>query len=206
MLGIYDEFLASQRLDNLVSVFCSLESFFNTAADQSCFFVVYDNEEIGSLSPQGANGSFLESILQRIYQDYESYARMTQKSFALSVDNAHAVHPHFPEKFDTDHKVLINQGPALKYQPSLRYAQDSYLFSLLEREMETAKIPLQKYAVHNVYQGGGTLGPFVAARLGIRTIDIGIGTWAMHSIRETCGVKDLQHLTRTIDLFYKLKE
>jgi aspartyl aminopeptidase len=193
-VGINDEFIASARLDNLLSTYIGLKAIIDYKADQPALFVATDHEEVGSASACGAQGPFLQSTLQRLVPNIDLYNQMISRSVMLSCDNAHALHPNYADKHDAQHGPVINQGPVIKTNANQRYATNSRTSALLQHLCDKANIPLQHFVVRSDMGCGSTIGPITASELGIDTIDIGAPQWAMHSIRETAGAKDCDYL------------
>lgn len=202
LVGLNEDFIAASRLDNLVSCFVGAKALLQNQTSDNCLLLCSNHEEIGSSSVAGAQGNFLSSALERFLPNSSTRGRVFQNSMFLSLDNAHAVHPNFPEKHDQQHLPLLNHGPVIKYNSNQRYATTSRsaaLYKTLAREVD---VPIQEFAMNNDLTCGSTIGPMVATMLGIQTIDIGIPSLAMHSIRETIGTKDLYMLYQTISHFY----
>lgn len=171
----------------------------------SCF----DHEEIGSLSAQGADSNFLPSILRRLAlvngQDSAASSaieRSYAKSFFLSADMAHAVNPNYASKYESEHKPAINGGPVIKVNANQRYATNSAGIALLQKIANEASLKLQLFVVRQDSPCGGTIGPMLSAKLGIRTLDIGNPQLSMHSIRETSGTQDVGHAVHLFQHFY----
>ncbi len=206
--GMEQEFYTDSQLDNLASCHAALQALLATATDSNntlvCAF--FDHEEIGSDSNKGANGSFLPDILERIalasYNDRESYARSLAKSFLISADMAHAYQPSFPNAYDADHKVLVNQGPVIKINANRRYSSESSSAAWFINWCERAGVPYQQYSHRNDLPCGSTIGPIASTKLGIRAVDVGNPMWAMHSIRESAGVLDHNYMIRALRCFF----
>jgi len=156
--------------------------------------VCSDHEEVGSESTSGAAGSFLESVLRRMTPDFESYTQLTRKSMMVSCDNAHAVHPNFSAKHDDNHDPRINEGVVIKVNANQRYASNTKTISRFVLAAEEQDIKLQEFVTRSDMGCGSTIGPITATRLGLETIDVGLPTFAMHSIRELAGSKDAHQL------------
>ena len=197
-IGINDEFISSARLDNLLSCYIGLLSICSIDASKPMFFVANDHEEVGSKSTSGAEGSFLENTLRRVFSDYEEYVMMLRSSIMLSCDNAHAVHPNYASKHDENHTPYINKGCVIKVNANQRYASNSKTISRFINIASSLAEPLQNFVMRNDMPCGSTIGPTTATRLGIDTLDIGLPTYAMHSIRETCGTNDAYSLYKII--------
>ena len=189
VIGLEGEFLASARLDNLLSCFIVSEALIQNDAAEGTMIVLNDHEEIGSVSTGGADGPFLESILRRatISSDFE---RVRVNSLMISIDNAHGVHPNYAAKHDESHRPLLNEGPVVKVNANHRYATTAITQGLIEQAAERADVSLQYFSGRADLGCGSTIGPLTAGRLGIDTIDLGCAQFAMHSARETCGIKD----------------
>ena len=189
VIGLDSEFLASARLDNLLSCFIVTEALIQNESAEGAMIVLNDHEEIGSVSASGADGPFLESVLRRatIEADFE---RVRVNSLMVSIDNAHGVHPNYASKHDEGHRPLLNEGPVVKVNANHRYATTAITQGIIEQAAERADVPLQYFSSRADLGCGSTIGPLTAGRLGIDTIDLGCAQFAMHSARETCGTKD----------------
>lgn len=201
--GLHQEFLASRQIDNLSSCFAALNALVaSSATAQTQVIALFDHEEIGSETHHGAAGSFLGDILSRLSgTDKEEGHRALAKSLLISADAAHAFHPNFAGAYEPLHHVQINEGPALKVNANQRYATDGKGAALFKAMAQKLKVPTQTY-VHRTDLGcGSTIGPITSARLGIPTIDCGVPMWAMHSARESAGVKDQLALNRLLQGF-----
>lgn len=198
IIGLNNEFIASARLDNLLSCFVGLQAITSTPKSKGALLVCTDHEEIGSSSACGANGPFLESVLKRIGQSEENTQRMIYNSKLISVDNAHGIHPNYADKHDPQHKPLINQGPVIKVNANQRYATNSETAGWFRHVCESNNIPVQSISVRSDMGCGSTIGPITASKIGVKTIDIGVPQLAMHSIRELAGVDDINHLYQSL--------
>ncbi|QPG73482.1 hypothetical protein FOA43_000793 [Brettanomyces nanus] len=221
--GLNDEFIFSPRLDNQVTCYCSIEgiiesSVSNQLSNQSGIQMVslFDHEEIGSLTAQGANSSFLPDILHRITKltfnpDVDLCSELPSsyfwtamaKSFVISSDMAHGVHPNYSEKYEALNRPKLNDGPVIKINANQRYVTNSAGIVLLKKIGALSKTPLQLFVIRNDSPCGSTIGPMVAAKLGIRTLDIGNPQLSMHSIRETCGSADIEKLVNLFDAYFE---
>ncbi|KAG0149459.1 hypothetical protein CROQUDRAFT_105001 [Cronartium quercuum f. sp. fusiforme G11] len=212
------EFIFSPRLDNLFSSFAAFEALARSVEDSKGAadlvksplvrtIALWDNEEIGSVSNQGAESNFLEAILTRVssaFAETPSPAlteRTLAGSFLLSCDMGHAIHPCFPEKHEECHRPDINKGPAIKTNAKQRYATTALTSFILRRIAALAEVPLQEYEVRNDMACGSTIGPLVS-KIGLRTVDIGCPQLSMHSIREQAGCLDLVYLTKLFETFF----
>jgi aspartyl aminopeptidase len=161
-------------------------------------FIASDHEEVGSESTSGAGGSFLENTLRRMYSDYEEYMQMIRTSLMISADNAHAVHPNYPSKHDKNHAPYIKKGAVIKVNANQRYASNSTTISKFMNVAKKVGEPYQEFVTRSDMGCGSTIGPITATRLGIETLDIGLPTFAMHSIRELCGSDDAHSLYKIV--------
>ncbi len=202
--GLNDDFISSARLDNLLSCYVGLISLINGDKAQAALLVCNDHEEVGSVSTAGAQGSFLESVLSRLCPEPEQFHRMTQYSMMISADNAHAVHPNYADKHDAEHSPKLNHGPVIKLNANQRYATNSETSAYFRQLCEQVDVPVQDFVVRSDMGCGSTIGPITASALGIKTIDIGMPTLAMHSIRELAGSQDPYMLHKVLTHFYKL--
>jgi aspartyl aminopeptidase len=193
--GAEQEFIADSQLDNLASCHAGLTALLATHEPAAtCVCALFDHEEVGSESAAGAGGSFISDVLGRITAqqnlDAEDCHRAFANSFFISADMAHAYHPNFPAAYEPQHKVMVNGGPVIKVNASHRYSTGGDTAARFIALCEAAGVPFQQYAHRSDLGCGSTIGPIVAARLGIASIDIGAPMWAMHSLRESAGVLD----------------
>jgi aspartyl aminopeptidase len=193
--GVDGEFVANSQLDNLASCHAALSALLATTAPSAtalCAF--FDHEEVGSESAVGAGGSFLQDVLGRLAGstglDGEDQRRALARSFFISADMAHAWHPNFPAAYEPCHRVLVNAGPVIKSNANQRYSTDAQTAARFMAICQRAGVPCQQYAHRTDLGCGSTIGPILAARLGIPAVDVGSPMWAMHSIRESAGVLD----------------
>ncbi|MDQ7062200.1 MAG: hypothetical protein Q9M43_14195 [Sulfurimonas sp.] len=163
-----------------------------------CLFIASDHEEVGSESTSGAGGSFLENTLRRMYPDYNEYMQMIRTSLMISADNAHAIHPNYPAKHDSKHSPYINKGSVIKVNANQRYASNSTTISRFMNVAQSLGEPYQEFVTRSDMGCGSTIGPITATRLGIDTLDVGLPTFAMHSIRELCGSNDAHSLYKIL--------
>ena len=206
LIGWHEEYLASARLDNLISCYAGFCALRDTPAEVTQLLVCNDHEEVGSGSTSGARGNFLESVLQRILGNQEDRARAMARSMLISTDNAHAIHPNFAERHDPNHAPILNGGPVLKTNANQSYATNSESAAILQHAARQAGIPLQAFVARADMGCGSTIGPLAATRLGIATVDVGVPTFAMHSIRELAGVADVFSLYRILQAFLAMPE
>lgn len=199
LLGRDDELLAAPRLDNLASVHAGIGALTAAAGRDPGtvpVFVGFDHEEIGSDTATGAAGPLLETVLTRLAGGFDARRTVFARSRCLSVDVTHAAHPNHLDKHDPDHLSVPNGGPALKVNAIQRYATDAPGAAAWKRACRTSGVPSQVFVSKNTVPCGSTVGPIMATRLGIRTIDVGIPVLSMHSARELCGMHDPGMLLR----------
>jgi len=206
-LGLKKEFFASARLDNLLSCFVAAKALIEAQTDSTSLIVCNDHEEVGSVSSVGADGPFLESVVERLCQadsDAANKARVLGSSLLISCDNAHAVHPNFASKHDNGHSPLLNGGPVIKVNVKQRYATNGVTASLFKQICAAVDVPVQTFVSRSDLGCGSTIGPMTSAKLGVPTLDVGIPQLAMHSCREVTGSADPQRLTAVLTHFFNL--
>ena len=193
--GVFKEFISSQRLDNLVGAYTSVEGLLESFTDNSLaqdsnirIAASYDNEEVGSASAQGADSNFNEWCLRRIFNELNdsnssSFERGIASSMIVSADQAHAHHPNYPAKHEDNHRPAFHGGVVVKINVNQRYATTSTTHSILKEIAHSANVPLQQFVIRNDSACGSTVGPMLATKLGCRTVDVGCPQLAMHSIR-----------------------
>uniref|UniRef100_A0A5S6QJU6 Aspartyl aminopeptidase n=1 Tax=Trichuris muris TaxID=70415 RepID=A0A5S6QJU6_TRIMR len=212
--GMMGDFIFGARLDNLISTYAALSGFVEAAntsdmlqaSDHVMVFAAFDNEEVGSQSAPGAASAWTEGVLRRIQNDAQdqcAFERSMTKSFLLSADVSHAVHPNYRSKHDENHTPLFHNGPVLKVNHNQRYATNGYSATKVKRVAEIADVPLQEYTNRNDMPCGSTIGPILSTRLGIETADIGNAVLAMHSIREMASTIDLFHAYRLFKTYFE---
>ena len=204
LVGVKEEFIASARLDNLLSCYTGLKTILDSKADTAQLFIASDHEEVGSNSAAGARGNFLKSVLERLTGSDEDYGRMIARSLLVSTDNAHGIHPNFADKHDHRHGPVLNRGPVVKVNSNQSYATNSESAALFKLAAAHAKVAVQAFITRTDMGCGSTIGPLTAASLGVRTVDVGVPTFAMHSIRELAGADDAHGLYRTLLAFFAL--
>lgn len=207
VVGLHQEFIAAARLDNLLSCFVGLHSLLQATGPVNRILVCTDHEEVGSATAAGASGPFLQTTLQRLAakllgEDSEYFPRLLQQSCFMSVDNAHGIHPNFADRHDGRHGPLLNAGPVLKFNANQRYATNSETSARFRKLCAEVDVPLQSFVVRSDMGCGSTIGPLVATELGVPTLDIGVPTFAMHSIRELAGSRDTAFLAQALTRFY----
>ena len=193
--GVDREFVANSQLDNLASCHAALSALLATPAPAAtCICAFFDHEEVGSESAAGAGGSFVSDVACRLAAsaglDSEDQRRMLAHSFFISADMAHGWHPNFPAAYEPCHHALVNAGPVIKSNANQRYSTSADTAARFMAICEKAGVPCQQYAHRTDLGCGSTIGPIVASRLGIPSVDVGSPMWAMHSIRESAGVLD----------------
>ena len=198
-LGLNGEFIASGRLDDLQCAFASLKGFIESApADSVAVHCVFDNEEVGSGTKQGAASTFLKDTLRRINsaagRTEEEYLMSIASSFLVSADNAHAVHPNFAEKTDPTNRPYLNKGIVIKYSANQKYTTDAVSGAIMRAICQEADVPYQTFANRSDMLGGSTLGNIAQSQVALNTVDIGLPQLAMHSPYETAGAKDTAYL------------
>ncbi len=201
--GINGDFISSARLDNLLSCYIGLTALLESDTKAPSLLVCTDHEEVGSMSTSGADGSFLESVLIRLSGSTENYHRMIQNSIMISADNAHAIHPNYSDKHDEQHGPILNKGPVIKTNANQRYATNSETSALFRQICKQVDVPVQDFVVRTDMACGSTIGPITSSAIGVKTIDIGVPTFAMHSIRELAGSEDAFMLKNVLTHFYK---
>jgi aspartyl aminopeptidase len=200
--GLKDDFINSARLDNLLSCYIGLDAICNSDNSKASLLVCSDHEEVGSVSTAGAQGTFLENVLQRLCPEPEDFQRMVQHSMLISADNAHAIHPNYADKHDAEHGPLLNAGPVIKTNANQRYATNSETSAYFRLLCEQNDVPVQDFVMRTDMACGSTIGPITAGQLGIKTIDVGVPTFAMHSIRELAGSQDAFLMNKVIRQFF----
>jgi len=205
--GANQEFIANSQLDNLASCHAALSALIaNRTPDSTCICALFDHEEVGSESATGASGSFLSDVLSRIGSQHEtsneSKFRALALSFFISADMAHAYHPNHPNAYEPGHHALINKGVVIKTNANQRYSTDANSAARFIALCEHAGVPYQQYAHRTDLGCGSTIGPIIAARLGISSVDIGSPMWAMHSVRESAGVLDHSYMIATLSSMF----
>ena len=201
--GFNGDFIASARLDNLLSCYTGMASLLEASPNVTSLLVCNDHEEVGSSSAEGAQGTFLRDVIERLVPDAREFHPAIAKSMLISTDNAHGVHPNYAAKHDDNHGPIINKGPVIKVNANQRYATNSETAGYFSNLCETAKVPHQVFVNRTDMACGSTIGPLTAKEIGVRTLDVGVPTFAMHSIRELGGTDDAHHLHRALVKFYK---
>ncbi|KAK8798718.1 hypothetical protein WA158_007802 [Blastocystis sp. Blastoise] len=198
LTGLYDEYICSQRLDNLTSAYASLEGLIQATNDEQALdneknirmICIYDNEEIGSTGMAGAQSNSLSTCINRLVpREYVPIA--LNKSFIISADMSHAVHPNYSDKCESRHNCYMNKGIVLKHSVNMNYATNCASETVLRDLCMRHQLPLQEFVVRQDSRSGGTIGKYLTTINGIETVDVGLAMLSMHSIREMCGSKDI---------------
>ncbi|MCR5404485.1 MAG: M18 family aminopeptidase [Butyrivibrio sp.] len=205
--GADEEYIAGSRLDDQECVFCSLEGFLSAKAKEyAAVLAVFDNEEVGSQTKQGAASTFMKDTLERINdacgRNLQQYHTAVAESFMISADNAHAVHPAHVDKADPVNRPVMNKGIVIKYNANQKYTTDAYsaaYFKLLCRE---AGVPFQTFTNRSDMAGGSTLGNISTSQVALNTVDIGLAQLAMHSSYESAGSRDPEYLAKVAETFF----
>ncbi len=206
-MGMNGELLGGPRLDDLACVYCGLQALLSSdPEDKVSVLAVFDNEEVGSQTMQGAASDFLLSVLRRIAGDFrQNIDRLLAASFLISADNAHALHPNYTEKTDPTNRPVLNKGIVIKYHGGQKYTTSAYSGALVKAICEQGKIPYQTYHNRSDVAGGSTLGNIALTSVSVPAADIGIPQLAMHSAFETMGTDDLTYMTDFMKAFYEAK-
>jgi aspartyl aminopeptidase len=209
IVGQNREFISSGRLDDLSMVYPGIEAISSCEVKHGInVMVCFDNEEVGSTTKQGADSPMLLSVLRRIAfnfgKDIEEFYRAISKSFIISCDLGHALHPNYLEKSDPVNRPIINKGPVIKISASQSYTTDSVSSAIYREICKNAKIPVQVFVNRSDERGGSTIGPISSSHVNITSVDMGNPILSMHSIRELGGVKDYCYAERSFKKFYDL--
>ena len=206
--GVHDEFLSSGRLDDLSMCFAGLEAMIDTdTADATKVLAIFDNEETGSQTKQGAGSPFLAMMLQRIAfaqsGSAEAWYQAIERAFMISADNAHAWHPNYSEKYDPTNHPVLGGGPVIKFNAAQKYASDAVSAAVFAEICRQADVPCQRFVNHSDVAGGSTLGNILASSIPLRGVDMGNAILAMHSCRETGSVADHLYTVKAFTQFFK---
>lgn len=207
--GAKDEFISIRRLDDLQCSYSSMMGLLDAKNSESAvqIHVTFDNEEVGSGTKQGADSTFLYDALVRINEamggNNSTLLTAIANSFMVSADNAHALHPNYPEKSDPTNKVFMNEGVVIKFNANQKYMTDGLAFGIFTELCNKAKVPYQTFVNRSDVAGGSTLGNISNAHVSINGVDIGLAQLAMHSCYETAGVKDTEYLLKIATIFYE---
>ncbi|HLR35852.1 MAG TPA: M18 family aminopeptidase [Tissierellales bacterium] len=209
IIGLNNEFISSGRLDDLSMVHAGIKALVKSEVSNSTnIMVCFDNEEVGSMTKQGAASPMLKTILERITfalgKDREDFFRGLYNSFIVSADAAHGVHPNYTEQHDPTNRPIINKGPAIKISANQSYTSDSFSSTVYENICKAADVPVQRFVNRSDKRGGSTIGPISSSQLDIPSVDIGNPLLAMHSIRELGGVMDHYYVYKSFLKFYEI--
>ena len=205
--GIHNEFISSGRLDDLSMCYAGLEALIaSPCSDKTKVLAIFDNEETGSQTKQGAGSPFLASIIKRIAMaqggNEESFWQAVERAFMISADNAHAWHPNYSEKYDPTNHPVLGGGPVIKFNAAQKYVSDAVSAAIFASICNEAKVPCQKFVNHSDVAGGSTLGNILAASIPLRGVDMGNAILAMHSCRETGSTADHIYTVKAFTQFY----
>lgn len=208
--GVHDEFISAGRIDDLSMVHAGLSALLadtETIPETTKILGIFDNEETGSQTKQGAGSPFLASIIQRIVlaqgETMDDYHRSIEKAFMISADNAHAWHPNYSEKYDPTNHPMLGGGPVIKFNAAQKYASDAVSAAIFAGICEKAGVPCQRFVNHSDVAGGSTLGNILASSLPLKGVDMGNPIIGMHSVRETGAAIDQEYCIKAFIEFYK---
>ena len=206
--GVHDEFISSGRLDDLSMCFAGLEAMIATeTVDATKVLAIFDNEETGSQTKQGAGSPFLSMMLKRIALaqsgSEEAFYQAVERAFMISADNAHAWHPNYSEKYDPTNHPVLGGGPVIKFNAAQKYASDAVSAAVFAEICKEAEVPCQRFVNHSDVAGGSTLGNILASSIPLRGVDMGNAILAMHSCRETGSTADHIFTVKAFTQFFK---
>ena len=207
--GVHNEFISSGRLDDLSMCWAGVEAMIASApTDTTQVLALFDNEETGSQTKQGAGSPFLSYMLKRIALSQsgteEAYYQAVERAFMVSADNAHAWHPNYGEKYDPTNHPMLGGGPVIKFNAAQKYASDAVSAAIFANICEQAGVPCQRFVNHSDVAGGSTLGNILASSIPLKGVDMGNAILAMHSCRETGSVIDHEYTVKAFTKFYQL--
>ena len=205
--GLHDEFISSGRLDDLSMCFAGLEALLAApVTDTTQVLAIFDNEETGSQTKQGAASPFLASMLRRMAwaqsHTEDAFWQAVERAFMVSADNAHAWHPNYGEKYDPTNHPMLGGGPVIKFNAAQKYASDAVTAAVFAELCRKAGVPCQRFVNHSEVAGGSTLGNILASSIPLRGVDMGNAILAMHSCRETGSVADHEYCVKVFTTFY----
>lgn len=208
IFGAHNELISSGRLDDLSMCFAGLEALLaSQPTDTTQVLAIFDNEETGSQTKQGAGSPFLSYMLKRIALAQggteEAYYQAVERAFMISADNAHAWHPNYSEKYDPTNHPMLGGGPVIKFNAAQKYASDAYSASVFAGLCKKAGVPCQRFVNHSDVAGGSTLGNILASSIPLRGVDMGNAILAMHSCRETGSTADHEFCVKVFTQFYQ---
>jgi len=201
-----EQYVSSGRLDDLQCAYTTLEGFVQADSKAINVYCCFDNEEVGSSTRQGANSTFLEDCLLRVASELgegDNYHQMIARSFLVSADNAHSVHPNHPELADPTNRVNINGGVVVKYNANQSYTSDSFSAALFVQCCKDANVEVQYFTNRSDARGGGTLGNISTSHVSVASVDVGLAQWAMHSSYETAGCKDTDDMIKAMKSYFE---
>ena len=207
-LGFNNELIGAPKLDDLMCAFTTFEGFLEASNDNIIsLYALFDNEEVGSTSINGANSNFLDSVTKRIYlsffNDSDKYFASLASSSLLSADNAHAIHPNRPDVSENNSPVEMNKGVVVKHNANMHYCSDALSTALVKKLAEDNKLNIQEYFNRSDIRGGSTLGNISISHVSILSVDIGLAQLAMHSNYETIGAKDYLDMVKLVSSYMK---
>ena len=208
--GAHDEFISSGRLDDLSMCWAGVEAMIGTVSesDTTRVLAIFDNEETGSQTKQGAGSPFLSYMLKRIALAQsgteEAFYQAVERAFMVSADNAHAWHPNYSEKYDPTNHPMLGGGPVIKFNAAQKYASDAVSAAIFANICEAADVPCQRFVNHSDVAGGSTLGNILASSIPLKGVDMGNAILAMHSCRETGSVADHEYCVKAFTKFYEM--
>ena len=207
--GVHNEFISSGRLDDLSMCYAGLEAILSAdLSDTTQVLAIFDNEETGSQTKQGAASPFLAFMLKRIGMaqsgSEEAFYQAVERAFMISADNAHAWHPNYPEKYDPTNHPMLGGGPVIKFNAAQKYASDAASAAVFASLCERVGVPCQRFVNHSDVAGGSTLGNILASSIPLRGVDMGNAILAMHSCRETGSVRDHEYCVKAFTEFFNL--
>ena len=205
--GAHNEFISSGRLDDLSMCFAGLEAMTQAKDTETTkVLAIFDNEETGSQTKQGAGSPFLATMLKRLVMspdgNEEAFCQAVERAFMISADNAHAWHPNYSEKYDLTNHPMLGDGPVIKLNAAQKYASDALSGSIFAEICKAAGVPCQYFVNHSDVAGGSTLGNILASSLPLRGVDMGNAILAMHSVRETGSVADHEYCVKAFTEFF----
>ncbi len=211
LIGAKDEYISCPRIDDLSMVYAALEALIGSSHEDGINIAAFmDNEEVGSMTKQGADSMFLSTIIERIRMGInrtpEQFTRQLMDSFIISADGAHGLHPNYGEKNDITNKPIMNKGVAIKISGSRSYASEVESIGAFQQICEKAEVKYQKFVNHSDERGGGTLGPIISKYIPIYTVDVGVPMLAMHSTRELMGKEDFLDSIKIFKTFYNIQD
>ncbi|MDL2231125.1 M18 family aminopeptidase [Porphyromonadaceae bacterium OttesenSCG-928-L07] len=209
LVGVNQEFISAPRLDDLAMVHAGTQAMIaSNDSEATKILAIFDNEEVGSGTKQGAASPILRTLVERIVQNFdgsqEDLYRAIHNSFMISADMAHALHPNYPEKHDPTNHPVMNGGPVIKINANQKYITDGDSSAVFETLCKMAGVPCQKFVNHSDMAGGSTLGNILLTQMELRGVDVGNPMWGMHSVRETAGTSDHSDMIQVMTTFFNI--